>query len=108
VSYAVLINEAASPFFQGHRGLRQGCPLSPLLFLLVAEGLSQLILVAKRKGEIHGGEVAVNLFITHLLFVDDILLFNNGRRSETKELKRILDLFRKATSMQVNKEKNPI
>ena len=47
VNFAVLINGAASPFFKGKRGLRQGCPLSPLLFLLVAEGLSQLILKAK-------------------------------------------------------------
>eukprot|EP00253_Pinus_taeda_P024520 PITA_24520 len=52
VSFAVLINGAASPFFKGQRGLREGCPLSPLLFLLVAEGLSQLLLKAKREGSI--------------------------------------------------------
>eukprot|EP00253_Pinus_taeda_P029762 PITA_29762 len=80
VSYAVLINKATSSFFKGQRGLRQGCPLSPLLFLMVAEGLSQLILKAKREGIIKGLEVAVNLCITHLLFVDDILLFNNGNQ----------------------------
>eukprot|EP00253_Pinus_taeda_P007836 PITA_07836 len=54
VSFAVLINGAASPFFKGQRGLRQGCPLSPLLFLLVAEGLSRLIMEAKRTGLIKG------------------------------------------------------
>jgi hypothetical protein len=47
VSFAVLINGAASPFFLAERGLRQGCPLSPLLFLLVAEGLSRDLSEAK-------------------------------------------------------------
>jgi len=52
--------------------------------------------------------VAINLKITHLLFVDDILLFSNGRRNKSHELKRILDLFLKATSLQVNKEKSQL
>jgi hypothetical protein len=43
VSFAVLINGVASPFFQSECGLRQGFPLSPLLFLLVAEGLSRAL-----------------------------------------------------------------
>eukprot|EP00253_Pinus_taeda_P024113 PITA_24113 len=54
VSFAVLINGAATPFFKSQRGLRQGCPLSPLLFLLVAEGLSRLIHNARRTNKIKG------------------------------------------------------
>eukprot|EP00253_Pinus_taeda_P015727 PITA_15727 len=90
VSYAVLINGATTPFFKGQRGLRQGCPLSPLLFLLVAEGLSQLIQKAKREGKVKGLKVAINLNISHLLFVDDILVFTNGDSNEIKELKTFL------------------
>eukprot|EP00253_Pinus_taeda_P034216 PITA_34216 len=102
VSFAVLINGAASPFFNSQRGLRQGCPLSPLLFLLVAEGLSRLIHKARRTEKVKGIEVAINLFITHLLFVDDILIFSNGSPDELKELKGIFDIFLKATGMQIN------
>lgn len=108
VSFAVLINGAASTFFKGQRGLRQGCPLSPLLFLLAAKGLSQLIQKAKREGCVTGLEVAVNCFISHLLFVDDILLFTNGNMNEIKELKTILDLFMKATGMQINYRKSQL
>eukprot|EP00253_Pinus_taeda_P001568 PITA_01568 len=108
VSYAILINGAATPFFKGQKGLRQGCPLSPLLFLLVAEGLSQLIHKSRREGKIKGIEAAVNLFISHLLFVDDILVFTNGSINELKELKNIFELFLKATGMQINPRKSQI
>ena len=54
VSFAVLINGAASPFFHAGQGLRQGCPLSPLLFLLVAEGLNRFILASKEEGTFRG------------------------------------------------------
>ena len=43
-SFAVLINRATSPFFKVERGLRQCCPLSPLIFLFVAEGLSHYLI----------------------------------------------------------------
>eukprot|EP00253_Pinus_taeda_P023807 PITA_23807 len=108
VSYAILINGATTPFFKGQRGLRQGYPLSPLLFLLVAEGLSQLILKARREGKVRGIEVAVNLNISHLLFVDDILIFTNGTPNETAELRNIFDIFMKATGMQINSRKSQL
>eukprot|EP00253_Pinus_taeda_P011344 PITA_11344 len=108
VSFAVLINGAATPFFKSQRGLRQGCPLSPLLFLLVAEGLSRLIHNARRSNKIKGIEVAINLYISHPLFVDDILIFSNGSYNELKELKDIFDLFMKATGMLINSGKSQV
>ena len=50
VSFAVLINGAASSFFKAGRGLRQGCPLAPLLFLIIAKGLSRALNCAKDEG----------------------------------------------------------
>jgi hypothetical protein len=47
-SFAVLINGSTSNFFKSSRGLRQGFPLSPYLFLLVVEGLSRAISEARR------------------------------------------------------------
>jgi len=108
VSFSVLINGAASPFFHAERGLRQGCPLSPLLFLLVAEGLSRAIIEAHHEGRFQGIRVAPNLNITHLLFVDDVLIFCSGCRRESRVLKEILELFSKATGMEINAGKSTL
>ena len=44
VSFSVLINGVESPFFRSRRGLRKGCPLAPMLFLIVVEGLGRALL----------------------------------------------------------------
>eukprot|EP00253_Pinus_taeda_P019452 PITA_19452 len=107
-SIAVLINGAASNFFNPERGLRQGCPLSPLLFLLAAKGISLMIHDAKRQGTLKGIEVAENLWVTHLLFVDDIIMFSNGSLEDCKTIKRILDLFLKAIGLCINERKSSL
>ena len=80
VSFVVLINSSSSPFFTVGHGLRQGCPLSPLLFILAAEGLIRFILETKVVGSFKGIPISEVLYITHLLFVDDILIFCDSSR----------------------------
>ena len=58
--------------------LRKGCPLSPFLFLLVAEALSRLIHNAKEIRKIEGIKVSNLEEVTHTLFVDDVLGFGKG------------------------------
>jgi hypothetical protein len=77
-NYVVLINGKPTNFFRSSRGLRQGCPLSPLLFLLVVEGLRRAIKEQVRENKLEGILVARGLNITHLMFVDDIILFGIG------------------------------
>ena len=60
------------------RGLRQGCPLSPLLFILIMESLSRIIMDAQHKGLIMGFQYSPHLSLTHLLFVDDVILIGVG------------------------------
>ena len=57
-SFLVLINGSPSNFFQPTRGLRHGFPLSPFIFLLVAEALSRIIHKAKLEGKIKGIKVS--------------------------------------------------
>ena len=108
VSFSVLINGAASPFFHAERGLRQGCPLSPLLFLLVAEGLTRALRAAKAEGRFSGIQIAPNLNITHLLFVDEVLIFCAGTRGESRVLQEILELFSRSIDMDINNGKSSL
>jgi len=108
VSFAILINGVASPFFTSKKGLCQGCPLSPLLFLLVAQGLSRAIENAVRVGDFQGKHLTISMKITHLLFVDDVLIFCSGQRWDAEVLAKILSLFRSATGMQINFQKSAL
>jgi hypothetical protein len=107
-SFVVLINGSASSFFTSERGLRQGCPLSPLLFLLVAEGLNREITHAKSAGTFSGIKISHVLYLTHLLSMDDVLIFSGGSRREVEVLRNILSLFSKETGMQINDIKSSL
>ena len=100
------MNGSPSGFFKSSRGLRQGCPLSPLLFLLIIEGLSRSISLAKERGVIKGVIIAGNLSLTHLLFVDDVLIFGRLCALEWKWYYRIIKELCTATGMEINYEKS--
>jgi len=89
----VLINGTTSPFFHENRGLRQGFPLSHLLFLLVVEALRKLVMDAKRRGEFQRSLVAGSLYLTLLIFVNDILIFYNGSARDIIKQNELLKLL---------------
>eukprot|EP00253_Pinus_taeda_P004922 PITA_04922 len=107
-TFSILINGSASHYFHSERGLRQGCPLSPLLFLLVMEGLSRLIISASREGSLKGLKITEECYLTHLLFVDVVLILLDGSIRDTLTFSRILKLFSQASGMQVNRAKSTI
>ena len=101
-NYVVLINGSPTSSFNSSRGLRQGCPLSPLLSLLIVEGLSLLINEAKILGKIHGVSFSSTLVITHLLFMDDVVLFCRRTLEEWCYFRDILDIFTAASGMVIS------
>ena len=100
-----LVNGSPSEFFLASRGIRQGCPLSPLLFILIIESLSRIIMDAQQKGLIKGFQFSHDLSITHLLFVDDVILIGIGTIGEWSSYKDALDLFCSTSGMNVSLEK---
>jgi hypothetical protein len=98
-TFSVLINVPASAFFKTSRGFRQGCPLSLCLFLLVVERMGRAIHEAKRCRRFQGIQVGRGISITHLLFVNDVLLFYFGDFLEGQHLKDILVPFFTTTGM---------
>jgi hypothetical protein len=77
-SLAILINGEAIKFINNGRGIRQGCPLSPLLFILVMEGLSLSLKESQSEGKLTGIKVSRMVRILHILFVDDVIIMSNA------------------------------
>ena len=91
------------------RGLRQGDPLSPYLFLLVTEGLHTLFSKAEAKGDISGISLcSVGPRISHLLFADDNLVFCRTSVSECVKLQSILYNYELASGQSINRGKTNI
>lgn len=91
------------PFsFKYLSSLKQGFPLSPFIFLLVAKSLSRMTLTANQEGTIKGVQTGEAIILTLLLLVHDNLLFSDGTIREWGTYKRILDAFCLAMEIDVN------
>ncbi|MCH84971.1 RNA-directed DNA polymerase (Reverse transcriptase), partial [Trifolium medium] len=109
VNYSALVNfEKVGPIHPGG-GLRQGGPLSPYLFILVAEGLTSLINKAVANGELHSVKICRGApSVSRLLFADDCFIFCRSNLSETRKLMDILKTYEDASVQEINLSKSEI
>ncbi|GJZ21244.1 putative RNA-directed DNA polymerase, eukaryota, reverse transcriptase zinc-binding domain protein [Tanacetum coccineum] len=104
---SVLINGSPTPEFKLERGLRQGDPLSPLLFILAVEALNVALLDAREKNLFRGVEVGIDkIHISHLQYADDALIMGEWSLSNAKNLSRILSCFHLASGLKVTFNKS--
>ncbi|KAL4347289.1 hypothetical protein GQ457_17G007720 [Hibiscus cannabinus] len=109
VSYCIRMNETVSDFFSPTRGLRQGDPLSPFLFLFCTQGLSALLLKEQAEGRIKRVRASqAGPRVNHLLYADDCILFIKNSPSEATRVLEVLSEYEAASGQKVNKDKSTI
>ena len=93
-SFTILVNGTKTELFLHSRGLRQGDPMSPYLFNICLEALSQGIQRATDDGSWFPFLVGKRKVpISHLLFADDLLLFGRVDESTAFAVRRVLEEF---------------
>lgn len=105
--FTISMNGISRGYFKSTRGLRQGDPLAPALFIIAEEllsrGLSHLFLTCKCKyfhlaRDVHR--------VSHILFADDSVIFMNGELASYKQLIRFLNLYETVSGQKVNAHKS--
>lgn len=106
-STKLLWNEGLADSFMASRGVRQGDPLSPYLFVLCMERLTHLIQAAVDAG-IWKVIIVGGVDLSHLFFTDDLLLFVEARLDQVTIISEVLDKFCKASGERVNFAKSSL
>ena len=108
--FSVLVNGVPTGFFSSTKGLRQGNPLSPYLFVMGMEVLDVLIRRAVEGGFLLGGSIRggsrSTLNISHLLFVDDTIVLCEASKEHLTHLSWILLWFEAASGLRINLAKS--
>ncbi|XP_026419755.1 uncharacterized protein LOC113315713 [Papaver somniferum] len=106
--FSVMINGSPYGYFGAERGLRQGCPLSPYLFVMVMEVFSGLLQQQVSSGNygLHPKCRATNL--TYLCFADDVLVFFKGNVQSAQVLARVMTDFSNFSGLSVNCDKTSL
>lgn len=106
VSYSVKINRSFYGSITPIRGLRQGDPLSPYLFVICTQGLSRIISHAVERKLIRGVKVANSCpQIYDLFFADDSLVFFRATKSDFRQVQNCIHQYEKDSGQMVNYDK---
>ena len=109
VSYSILINEVSQGCIFPSRGLRQGDPLSPYLFLLYAKGLTRLIGEVVKNKKLSGISISRGCpTITLILFTDDSVIYCKANGQESRELQNILQKYENVAGQKINTDKSSV
>jgi hypothetical protein len=104
----ILLNGVPGKKFQCRRGVHQGDPLSPLLFVAVSELLQAMVNILFREGTIHAPLHIPNTDFPIIQYADDTLLIMQACPMQLAALKETLETFAQATGLRVNYAKSAL
>lgn len=107
-SFSISVNGQTGGFFKSTRGLRQGDPLSPYLFVLAMEVFSRLLKSRYDSDYIRYHPNTSDLNISHLMFADDVMIFFNGSSSSLHGINETLDDFASWSGLCMNRDKTQL
>lgn len=108
-SFSVTINGQAYGSFNASRGIRQGCPLSPYLFVLALNELSDQLNEALQNQNIKGIKLSDSGPAIHsLLYADDLIITGTATVEEATQIKNIIDNFCRKSGQTPNWDKSGI
>lgn len=107
-SYSLAINGSLHGFFKGQRGIRQGDPISPFLFLMCMEYFHRLFAHYASYNDFHFHCKCKKLKITHLAFADDLMVFTRGDQTSVKITMDTLQEFSDVSGLTINKNKSVV
>jgi len=106
--FSVCVNGETCGFFKGTKGLRQGDPLSPYLFVLAMEGFTQMLTKSYNNNLIGRHPSATNPLVSHLAFADDIMVFFDGNSQSLEKIADVLQDFSVSSGLSMNKSKTDL
>ncbi|XP_062089172.1 uncharacterized protein LOC133795731 [Humulus lupulus] len=107
-TYSITMNGRVQGSFKGEKGLRQGDPLSPLLFVLIMEYLTRRLQLAASQSLFRYHPLCKGLKLINLCFADDLILFSKGSRQSVLVIKEVLSEFNKTTGLHVSEDKSQV
>uniref|UniRef100_A0A803Q1M2 Reverse transcriptase domain-containing protein n=1 Tax=Cannabis sativa TaxID=3483 RepID=A0A803Q1M2_CANSA len=107
VSFSILLNGGPLRQFKPKRGLRQGDPLSPYLFILCSELLSRMLLKSEQDGLLNGFRFARNgTPLSHFMYANDTLIFCEASGENVLEVQRCLNQYCDMSGQRLNVNKS--
>lgn len=107
-SFSVQVNGELAGYFQSKRGLRQGCSLSPYLFVVCMNVLSRMLDDAAARGRFGFHPKCKNINLTHLCFADDLMIFGDGTKRSIEEILKVFKEFDKISGLKISLEKSTL